>query len=126
MTNKEQMYIKIKDHGEKLKVIFRLPEDHDPIKLCKWLRQLEKAASSSAEALCNGEIDQEVWGSRVRLYLDRLDDCLGFRVKNIPVIINGDPRGYALKISDNYMKGNPHNLFRDMGGYGILAPDFRP
>lgn len=37
---------------------------------------------------------------------------------------NGDARGYALKIEDNYMRENNIVLFQDWGGYGIIAPDF--
>ena len=39
---------------------------------------------------------------------------------------NGDARGYALKIPDNYMRENNIRLFTDWGGNGILAPDFTP
>jgi hypothetical protein len=42
----------------------------------------------------------------------------------VPVIINRDPRGYALKIGDDWMSAHhTSRLHRDMGGYGILAPD---
>ena len=38
---------------------------------------------------------------------------------------NGDARGYALKIDDEYIRNNNFNIHRDWGGYGIIAPDFR-
>jgi hypothetical protein len=41
----------------------------------------------------------------------------------VPVFVNGDPRGYALKIQDEYVSENSLDIHRDMGGYGILAPD---
>lgn len=56
--------------------------------------------------------------------------CIDFkRIRNapplVPVIINRDPRGYALKIDDawfvNAVRGA--NLHTDMGGYGIIAPE---
>ncbi len=40
------------------------------------------------------------------------------------IIINYDSRGYCLKISDKYMIKHNVNLYRDFGGYGIIAPDF--
>lgn len=42
----------------------------------------------------------------------------------VPVFVNSDPRGYALKIENDWMRAHGGNLHRDMGGYGILAPDF--
>lgn len=38
------------------------------------------------------------------------------------VEINLDPRGYALKINDDYMRAHNLKLYRDYGGYGIIAP----
>lgn len=35
------------------------------------------------------------------------------------LFINLDPRGYALKVSDP-----PLAMYRDFGGYGIVAPEF--
>ena len=46
---------------------------------------------------------------------------------NLPkeaIKINTDPRGYALKIEDSYVKEQKLDIHRDWGGYGILAPDF--
>jgi len=40
------------------------------------------------------------------------------------VFINGDPRGYALKINDKYVRENQLRIYSDMGGYGIIAPEF--
>jgi hypothetical protein len=51
----------------------------------------------------------------------------------VPIFVNRDPRGYALKIDSEWMaeaRGRDEfydtptrQLHRDMGGYGILAPD---
>ena len=38
------------------------------------------------------------------------------------IFINGDPRGYALKIREN--KAQEIGIYQDFGGYGILAPEF--
>ena len=51
---------------------------------------------------------------------------LACALKNKKVLfLNGDARGYALKIDDEYLKNNNFNIHRDWGGYGIIAPDFR-
>jgi hypothetical protein len=39
------------------------------------------------------------------------------------IFFNGDARGYALKINDEFVKDK--EIFKDWGGYGIIAPDFR-
>ena len=44
----------------------------------------------------------------------------------VPVFINLDPRGYALKIDDEWMREHKQplgHLHQDWGGYGILAPE---
>ena len=45
----------------------------------------------------------------------------------VPIFINRDPRGYALKIKSEYMAGAgwiaQWALMRDWGGYGIIAPE---
>lgn len=45
------------------------------------------------------------------------------RPRLVPVFVNRDPRGYALKISDEWMQQHNATLHRDWGGYGIIAPD---
>lgn len=70
---------------------------------------------------------------------DNCPDCEGTgqqidfgRIRNrsplIPVFVNLDPRGYSLKIDDQWMranqgKWNDDNLTTDWGGYGIIAPE---
>lgn len=41
----------------------------------------------------------------------------------VPVFLNSDPRGYALKILSEYVAKHELSIHRDWGGYGILAPD---
>ncbi len=40
-----------------------------------------------------------------------------------PIIVNRDPRGYCLKIDDAWIAANNVKIHRDMGGYGIIAPE---
>jgi hypothetical protein len=44
-------------------------------------------------------------------------------VDAVPVFINRDPRGYALKVSSETVKAFNLDLPTDWGGYGIIAPD---
>ena len=46
------------------------------------------------------------------------------RDRIVPVFVNKDARGYALKIDDEWMRAHPGVwLHSDWGGYGILAPE---
>jgi hypothetical protein len=92
--------------------------------LCK----LEWRASRDAARVCNGEVqrsdsDQELYDTRL---LDSVDAITGFRSKGVPVFLNGDPRGCALKVPSDWIQehdsGPEIRLERDMGGYGLLAP----
>ena len=89
---------------------------------------LERRASRDAERICNGDIKrsdeaQELYDTRL---LDSVDAITGFRSKGVPVFLNGDPRGCALKVPSKWVQmhdsGPEIRLERDMGGYGLLAP----
>lgn len=128
MANKQDMYARITAHGENLKNLFRLPADTDPIKLCKQLRRIEAKASRAAEDYCNGDLTMEDFEAFEAKTLKAVDKLLGHVALGVPVFVNGDPRGYALKIRaewvrDGYALRPPVTLHRDLGGYGILAPD---
>lgn len=58
-TKKERRYARIAQHGENLKEIFGLPQNLDPIALCKKVRRIENEATKNAVAYCNGDIDIE-------------------------------------------------------------------
>ena len=99
----------------------------------KQLRRLENAAHRLAELECNGEIDEEKAAKRsatiekqVRKLLPRLAHF--DNTKNARFFLNGDPRGYALKLHEDAAKSiegilgtRPHT---DWGGYVILCPEF--
>ena len=130
MTKHERMMIRIKLHGETLLAMFPRAKERDPIKLCKALRRLESKASLAAVNYCNGAIDMESWESLKDSTLAKLDKLL--RPTGAEgLFINGDPRGYALKVDDAFTRrfncdridSNLPPLHRDLGGYGILAPD---
>ena len=121
MTNKKEMYRQIEKHGENLKVIFKLSNDIDPVKLSKQLFRLENKAHRLAEDDYNGlDVSAEV--EKVIKSV-----CKVLNLKNIndfKIFWNNDPRGYALKIDDEFVFKNKLQIHRDWGGNGILAPDF--
>jgi len=121
-ADKNKMYEQITQHGNNLNAIFNT--GLDPVKLCKRLRIIEGKAERITTALCNGTITAEAAELLLDKYLISVNKILGNT--DIPVFINRDPRGYALKIKSTYMQTHNIKLYQDMGGYGILAPDFTP
>jgi hypothetical protein len=117
---KETLYKNIKKHGDNLKAIFKI--DIDSIKLCKMLFRLENKAHQLATDFCNGDINQLEWDTKGDKILAKVETILKDK-KNL--LLNGDARGYALKIDDKYIRDNNLSIYRDWGGYGIIAPDFR-
>ena len=121
-NKKEILYSRITKHGQNLKAVFNLDQDIDPVKLCKRLFRLENKAHKLALDFCNGKIDQLEWYQKADEILTKVEAIL----KNKKVLfLNGDARGYALKIDDGYIRNNNLNIHKDWGGYGIVAPDFR-
>ena len=111
-------------HGEQLKAIFRLPTEVDPVALCRRVRRIEREAHDLTTRDCNGQVSVDVREATEATLLKRLDSLLGFEARRVPVFVNGDCRGYALKIDDEWMRAHPEfRLHQDWGGYGIIAPD---
>lgn len=131
-TQKTAMYQQIEKHGNDLNRIFNT--GLDPVKLCKKLRRLEIAASKLATDYCNGEngVNTENWEVKTAPILAAARKILfpngmtGDAGKDWCIFINGDCRGYALKICSEYIAANNFDIHKDWGGYGILAPDFTP
>lgn len=125
-SNKAQeLARKIDAHGRELLRIFPNAIERDPAKLCKKLRRLEIAGASFAVRLCNGpEFEtpeaEDVAGNRILADVAKI-----LRPEGVPIFLNRDPRGYALKIDDSWTRVNAMNIYKDWGGYGILAPDLR-
>lgn len=137
-TKRETMYKNIEKHGRDLITLFGL-RDTDPVKLCKQLFRLERKAHYATSCLCNTntlnlmelnrftgydvkqatEGERDVFFAGIRKSLERI---IG-KENAAYCFINFDPRGYALKIKAEACKEFP--MYKDWGGYGILAPDFR-
>ncbi len=124
-TMKQTRLDRIAQHGRNLLAIFPNATERDPVKLCKKLRRLEIKANQAAIDLCNVPNYQD----RAEAILERVAAEVTALLKNQEhtntpnVFINRDPRGYALKISDQWLRAFDMPLHRDMGGYGIVAPE---
>jgi hypothetical protein len=127
-ADRDKMYQDIENHGIKLLKLFPNAKQQDPVKLCKSLRRLEAKVEKVTVALCNGEIEQYPADCELDYLLRKVGEVLrDYSGANAPkVFINRDPRGYALKIPDTDPRVQAVGLHRDMGGYGIIAPDFTP
>lgn len=91
------------------------------------LWHIEREAHQLATDGCNGVIDSssDEYTFKEDALINRVYDVLGFEPSGL--FLNGDARGYALKIpseivDDLYYKVGFH---RDMGGFGILSPDIQ-
>ena len=111
----------MKSHTEAFEELF--PKSRGVVHLHQALRRLERQAHRLAEKVCNEPTDEAETYATQAAILAQVDALIGFREKKIPVFINMDPRGYALKIEDDWMRAHgPHGFEKDWGGYGILAP----
>jgi hypothetical protein len=124
MTKKQHREESIYRHGVRLKAIFKLPIERGAVDLYKTLHRLEAEAHRLAERECNEQLPEGYSERKTASILKRLDAILGFKTAGVPVFVNGDPRGYALKIEDAYVKEHSLEIERDWGGYGLLAPEF--
>lgn len=114
---------RIEQHGKNLLKLFPKATERDPLALAVKVRRIDADAAKIGLRLCNGpDIDEdalESWKDRIH---KRLAKLLG--ESKVPVFINQDPRGHALKINDRWMTEHKAVLYKDWGGYGVLAPDF--
>ena len=120
--NAEQLF----RHVCNLQTLTGVGSYHDALDLYKKLHRLETRVHRENEDDCNGTTglseSQETARDKRRFnkFQSLLPDVTG-------LFINGDPRGYSLKMhvkqtQELFDKGI--NLYRDWGGYGILAPKF--
>lgn len=132
---------RIRKHGENLLAIFPNATERDPVKLCKKLRRIETSLSRTMVSYCNGTYSSDQVDRAEAKEIQKMGDLLwGLTVPDVPVFVNRDPRGYALKIDDQWMRDNSADtqvgniggntradavlrLHRDWGGYGIIAPE---
>lgn len=128
MNKRDRMNEQIKAHGEDLKRAFDISLV-DPDTLARKLHRIELEARRLALDYCNGanNVTTENWEELTEKILAKVDNVTGFKRKGVPVFVNGDARGYALKINNTWVKGYQSKggrIYTDWGGYGILAPEF--
>lgn len=86
------------------------------------LRTLEHQAHYLAELYCDGNIiDSQYIPAQAKIE-SAVHKLCSKKLRGF--FINGDPRGYALKIDMLKIADAPTGLHRDWGNYGILAPEF--
>lgn len=125
---KKETMEKVTVHGMALLAIFPKTTERDPVNLCRKLRRLEREGATLGLRLCNGPEFPGGYDEVGRLtdsVISRVNDLLGNADGGVPVFLNLDPRGYALKIRNDWMRANAEDsrLARDWGNYGIIAPD---
>ena len=122
---------------ERLAQALGMPGKIDGKRISVFLLQLERDANAGCTASCNGEVftcyslrfdfraDENAF-DRFRDYIEnRIKDFFG----TVPpaFFLNGDARGYALKIDNEKPEGKglieAVKLRTDWGGYGILSPE---
>jgi hypothetical protein len=116
----------VERHGRQLLAIFPNATERDPVALCRKLRRVEAVAHKLAEDCCNWlSMESPEFESRREQVIVRLEKIIGQSGINDDgaIFVNLDPRGYALKIDDAYMREHSIKLHTDWGGYGIIAPD---
>ena len=123
MTKKQRQAEQILAHGFKLLRIFPRATEPGPKTICQRLFRIENRAHTAAENLCNGRIGQGTADKIFARCLALADDILKFVKSGIPVIVNSDPRGCALKIDDAWVREHSPDIPRDWGGYGLIAPE---
>jgi hypothetical protein len=114
------------NHVCNLQKIAGLSSYHEAFELYKKLHRIEARMNRIFTNECNGysnltEAQEEKRNARVLKQLNTL--LPGLKT----IFLNGDPRGYALKIKPEEAKelrDKDINLYTDSGGYGILAPEF--
>jgi hypothetical protein len=132
MNKHTEMMDRINNHGLALLALFPNAKERDPVSLCKKLRRLEGKGHSLALENCNFGMDDTEYDRRSRVILGNVRALLGLslaQAEEVGLFLNGDPRGYALKLNDEFIRGYNQTaampIHTDWGYYGILAPDLR-
>jgi hypothetical protein len=115
---------RIINHAHKLHKIFPASASIRPATLYGLLAQLEKEASKLAEDYCTRPMAVGEYERREKRIMQGVANLLDHGAERINVFLNGDPRGYALKIRDTDVRARKLDIHTDWGGYGIIAPDF--
>ena len=99
---------------------------HEGLEVYKKLHRIEARLNRIFTNECNGlsVLTEEQEEKRDAIILNKVKSLLpGCKT----IFLNGDPRGYALKITTEEareLRDKGINIYTDFGGYGILAPEF--
>jgi len=118
-TAKQRKDEAILNHVFNLQRIYPATADLGPVSLYKRLHRLEAEAHSAAERYCSYPTPEGYWEKKEASVLRRVKEILGAGPE---ILVNGDPRGYALKIQTEAAKYL--DIHKDWGGFGIICPDF--
>ncbi len=93
----------------------------------RQLRAVEDVLSELHTDMCNVEVSPRRIAIEHGAAKSIVRQLFGSKFQENYFYLNSDPRGYALKIDDKFEREVLFpagiNLHRDMGGYGILAPE---
>ena len=124
-TKEERMTERLEKHYAVCAALaFHLGTKQDGKKVSLALWKIETRAHKAATEYCNGEngMDYDKWETVMLAAKYDVDNLFGCTVPGL--IINGDARGYALKIDSESMHlYDGVGLSRDWGGNGILSPE---
>jgi hypothetical protein len=111
-------------HINNIEYVFPHARECGPEVLAVNLRALERRAHLLAVDYHNRPMAEGEYEQREEHVLRDVDRVLGFRAAKIPVFVDDDGRGYALKIQADYVRARGLALHTDLGGDGILWPEF--
>lgn len=120
---------RINKHIAQLRAVFPALKKRPEHDIEGVLAHHERRAHRAAERLCDdANYGNDAYDRTVEPIKAELRRFLGLDETKIHVFVDGDPRGYALKIDDADIralreKGVSFDQ-RDWGGYGILWPNF--
>jgi hypothetical protein len=93
--------------------------------LYKHLQRIERDGHKLAERYCNGDVDSAHVETCTAKLKSNLLATLSYAKQDVvrQLQFNFDPRGYFLKLNDDYMRANKIEIYTDWGGYGIICPE---
>jgi hypothetical protein len=116
-TQKQEIQERRAAHHAALETIF---PGHTGLGAWRKLRRLEARAHLAATSYCDGDITADRYEEEQEAVRRAVEKLAGGELTAL--YINGDPRGYALKL-DLPGEAIPVGMATDWGGYGILAPE---
>jgi len=127
LTKVERRALRLEQHYASLQRLYDLCGGGklNGARLSSKLLHLEQQARRITTMQCNGEGNYEHNEQALNTILESAQQLFNGILKGL--FINGDARGYALKLKDgNFKPGECYaetGLHTDFGGYGILAPE---